>query len=137
MRNLFLLVLSCFTLTVSAQTSDTVRRLFVTLTTTANTTVSRMLPTFNGTDRGPVLDFTKQSVVFTNPHRSISLKRADHFSFHIETVTGIEDITVPATAAVEGNVYNLSGQLVREHATDLEGLPKGVYIVNGKKHIVR
>lgn len=34
---------------------------------------------------------------------------------------------------VNGNIYNLNGQLVRKNATSLEGLAKGIYIVNGKK----
>ena len=33
-------------------------------------------------------------------------------------------------------VYSINGQIVRE-GTSLEGLPKGVYIVNGKKYFVR
>ena len=34
-------------------------------------------------------------------------------------------------------VYTLQGVLVREQATTLNGLPKGIYIVNGKKMIVK
>ena len=34
---------------------------------------------------------------------------------------------------VNGNIYNLNGQLVKKNATSLEGLAKGIYIVNGKK----
>ena len=33
-------------------------------------------------------------------------------------------------------VYNINGQIVRE-GTELTGLPKGIYIVNGKKYFVR
>lgn len=32
------------------------------------------------------------------------------------------------------NVYSIQGQLVRANATSLEGLPQGIYIVNGKKY---
>ena len=35
------------------------------------------------------------------------------------------------------DVYNLNGMLVRKNATDLNGLRKGIYIVNGKKYIVK
>ena len=35
------------------------------------------------------------------------------------------------------DVYNLNGMLVRKNATDLNGLNKGIYIVNGKKYIVK
>ena len=34
------------------------------------------------------------------------------------------------------NVYSVSGQLVRQNSTSLVGLPKGIYIVNGKKYFV-
>lgn len=33
------------------------------------------------------------------------------------------------------NIYSISGYKVRSNATSLEGLPKGIYIVNGKKVI--
>ncbi|MBO5880712.1 MAG: hypothetical protein J6Q57_03610, partial [Paraprevotella sp.] len=35
------------------------------------------------------------------------------------------------------DVYNLNCMLVRKNATDLNGLRKGIYIVNGKKYIVK
>lgn len=35
------------------------------------------------------------------------------------------------------NIYTISGQLVRQNSTSLEGLPKGIYIVNGKKVAVK
>ena len=35
------------------------------------------------------------------------------------------------------NVYSVNGLLMRENATSLVGLPKGIYIVNGKKYIVK
>jgi len=34
-------------------------------------------------------------------------------------------------------VYNLNGQVVRSNSTDLKGLPAGVYVVKGKKFVVR
>lgn len=34
-------------------------------------------------------------------------------------------------------VLNLNGQIVRENSTNVDGLPKGIYIINGKKYIVR
>lgn len=35
------------------------------------------------------------------------------------------------------NVYSVTGQLVRQNSTSLVGLPKGIYIVNGKKYFVK
>ena len=40
------------------------------------------------------------------------------------------------TDAVKYNVYNLAGHLVKRNATSLDGLQKGLYIVNGKKVVV-
>lgn len=42
---------------------------------------------------------------------------------------------VPGDKAMEG-VYNINGQKVAD-GTSLEGLPKGIYIMNGKKHVVK
>ena len=34
-------------------------------------------------------------------------------------------------------VYNIKGQIIRSGSSSVEGLPKGLYIVNGKKYMVR
>lgn len=52
------------------------------------------------------------------------------------TVTAIEDVTTDVTVN-NGNIYNLSGQLVKTCATNLDGLDKGIYILNGKKYVVK
>ncbi len=53
-------------------------------------------------------------------------------------VTAIEDIKSDLQqGGIQGDVYNLGGQLIRVNATSLEGLAKGVYIVNGKKIVVK
>lgn len=55
-----------------------------------------------------------------------------------DEATGIDAVDAELKGdAVNGNIYNLSGQLVRRNATSLEGLAKGVYIHNGKKYIVK
>lgn len=56
-----------------------------------------------------------------------------------DMVTGIDNIVVENgnNNEVMGTVYNLNGQVVRTGATSLEGLPKGIYIVNNKKYIVK
>ena len=37
----------------------------------------------------------------------------------------------------DGNVYNVNGQLVRKNTKNLDGLAKGVYIINGKKAVIK
>lgn len=49
--------------------------------------------------------------------------------------TGLEDLV--DTRLQPSDIYNANGQLVRRGATTLDGLPKGVYIVNGKKIAVQ
>ena len=49
-------------------------------------------------------------------------------------VTGINTVLQEATD--NGNVYSLDGRLVRTDG-DIRQLPKGIYIINGKKWIVR
>lgn len=51
-----------------------------------------------------------------------------------DETTGI--ITITPAAAVSGNVYSIGGQLVRKNGS-LQGLAKGIYVVNGKKVIVK
>ncbi|MBP5776630.1 MAG: leucine-rich repeat protein [Prevotella sp.] len=51
-----------------------------------------------------------------------------------DEVTGIEDEIMDDPAVVEPfDVYDLSGRKVRHQVTSLDGLPNGIYIVNGKK----
>ena len=68
---------------------------------------------------------------------------AKGFEYEIEGV--VDQVNGDATAidGIEaeqqhsGNIYNLNGQLVRQGATSTEGLPSGLYIVGGKKVVVK
>lgn len=55
--------------------------------------------------------------------------------------TGIQDIQATAASIVTSKyvdkVFNMQGQVVRTGSTSLDGLDKGIYIVNGKKYVVR
>ena len=55
------------------------------------------------------------------------------------SITAIEGI--PADIAADqkpsGDIYSINGQLVRRGSSSLEGLPKGIYIVNNKKYVVK
>lgn len=51
------------------------------------------------------------------------------------TATGIEK--VETSTAKAGNVYDLTGRIVRKSATNVNGLANGIYILNGKKYIVK
>lgn len=54
-----------------------------------------------------------------------------------DTTNSIEGIENDINSKANNKVYNMNGQVVRNSSTSLEGLPKGVYIVNNKKYIVK
>lgn len=54
-----------------------------------------------------------------------------------DTTNSIEGIENDVNSKADNKVYNMNGQIVRNGSTSLEGLPKGVYIVNNKKYIVK
>lgn len=56
-------------------------------------------------------------------------------SFEKASSDGINVITNGKTA--NGNVYSINGTLVRKNANTLDGLNKGIYVVNGKKAVVK
>ena len=75
--------------------------------------------------------------------QSVNGQASKGFECEIEGV--VDQVNGDATA-IEGieaeqqhnaNIYNLNGQLVRQGATSTEGLPSGLYIVGGKKVVVK
>lgn len=61
--------------------------------------------------------------------------RLYYYGLQIPT-TGIVDIKTEDSVHHQG-VYTLSGQLVRKNSDSLIGLPSGIYIVDGKKVVVK
>jgi len=58
----------------------------------------------------------------------------------VGTTTGVKDINIDTEASGPVDVYNMNGQLLRhnvERNEATQGLPQGIYIVGGKKVIVR
>ena len=53
----------------------------------------------------------------------------------ISETTSIDGIT--AGNLIKGDVYTVAGQLVQKNATTLDGLSKGVYVVNGQKVVIK
>jgi len=78
----------------------------------------------------------KETCVLYVPDGSIELYKAapiwNEFK-HIASTTGINGITMGDEKRFD--VYNMQGQKVKSRAIDLNGLPRGVYIINGKKLI--
>jgi len=69
--------------------------------------------------------------------RTIEAVNYGEVDYEGETVD-IEDVLLQSgIVGAKTNVYNINGQIVRQNTDDLSGLPKGVYIVNGKKYLVK
>ena len=70
-----------------------------------------------------------------------SPSKASEFSislFDDSSTTPIETIKVDdLNRDTSGKVYSISGVLMENNAADLNNLPKGIYVVNGKKYVVR
>ena len=65
------------------------------------------------------------------PELSLSL-------FDDSCITPIETVKVDdLNRDTSGKVYSISGVLVKNNAADLNNLPKGIYVVNGKKYVVK
>ena len=94
--------------------------------------------TFNG-NNGELLNiqldgFNSADMTISNIH-FITTDGTDYQfdDLTLSGVTGIESLTPNPSPKEEGNVYDLSGRKVSEFSV----LPKGVYVVNGKKVIVK
>ena len=58
--------------------------------------------------------------------------------FDDSSTTPIETIKVDdLNRDTSGKVYSISGVLVKNNAADLNNLSKGIYVVNGKKYVVK
>lgn len=91
---------------------------------------------------GQVIDKTVSEITFDGDN--VVLQYSDNtsdngdmslvtLSFSYSTTTGISQVE-GIKQALQGKVYNLQGQCV---GSSLQGLSKGVYIINGKKVIIK
>ena len=69
---------------------------------------------------------------------------ATEFGFtDVNTTTGISSLSVITPEDMDprafntGKIYNLQGQVVSNDSRNLDRLPAGIYIVNGKKELVK
>ena len=94
------------------------------------------------------VEFRFESLQIGNTYNINLRNYVDHTSNKTEwfgntykfTVNGIaDDIMTPTltTSSSPMDVYSTSGILVKENATTLDGLPKGIYIIDGKKRVVK
>ena len=103
----------------------------------------------NGNNEGGTAGLWYYRTVPTNTRgfrgwlQSVQGQASNVFEYEIE---GVVEQVKGNTTAIDGieaaqqhsaNIYNLNGQLVRQGATSTEGLPSGLYIVGGKKLVVK
>ena len=74
-------------------------------------------------------------------HRNDSISNAHELSlglFDDSSITPIETVKEDdLNRDTSGKVYSISGVLMKNNAADLNNLPKGIYVVNGKKYVVK
>lgn len=93
------------------------------------------------TINGSVVDKVVTQITFDGDNAVLTFSDASTESVDMSLVTlafeydatAISNVEV-ADKVLEGKVYNLNGQMV---GTSTNGLSKGVYIVNGKKVVVK
>lgn len=132
---LFLLAVSLVSSTAIWAQGETVKVLYMSVLRTNGQEVSAPLYD-EDSFIGPRVDMEERRLVIDG--RSMLLSRIREIRFQVKTVDAIKTIEAVSTPAEDtpGNVYGIDGRLVRQNATSLEGLPKGIYIMNGKKYVI-
>ena len=113
---------------------DLVEAYQFTATTMAGSSVSVILAKSDDKE-GPRM--LHKDRVFRLDGKEINASDIQYIRIAKTMVSAIREIDVQPVQHVDNNVYSINGQLVRRNADTLDNLPKGIYIVNGKKHIVK
>ena len=113
---------------------DLVEAYQFTATTMAGSSVSVILAKSDDKE-GPRM--LHKDRVFRLDGKEINASDIQYIRIAKTMVSAIREIDVQPVPHIDNNVYSINGQLVRRNANTLDNLPKGIYIVNGKKHIVK
>lgn len=85
---------------------------------------------YTALDDATIEPLTSLSHIWVGSTQGDNRSKANYKSIRLITATGISNVE---TENAQFNVYNISGQMVQKNASSLNALPKGIYIVNGKK----
>ncbi|MBR5639536.1 MAG: leucine-rich repeat protein [Muribaculaceae bacterium] len=88
---------------------------------------------FNGNET-----ITINNIIAVEPNELVH--EIDDIDVEVGTTTGVKDINIDNADNGPVDVYNMNGQLIRQNVERNEattGLPSGIYIVGGKKVIVK
>ena len=75
----------------------------------------------------------QQAVVAWGNPWTCDMAEGSYPTFNKDQLTGIQQIAERPRA----DIYMLDGRLVKANAADVKSLPRGIYIINGKKVMVR
>lgn len=132
MKRLLFLVVCLGAFSISALAQEEVKVLKMTAVRTNNQEVTVSL--YDADDFwGPKAYMEDKRLVIGG--RSMLLSRVREIRFFIDTE--VIDEVKPVVAPEVADIYGMDGRLVRKNAASLEGLPKGLYIMNGKKMVVK
>ena len=110
---------------------DGVVRVIVTSLTNDAFGLSQLLDVYVSADRDATVQLTN---VYLSTQSGALVNVADEEIVVFRTATDIQVMEQPTSAAV---IYDLNGRQVKQNATSLDGLQKGVYLMNGKKIMVK
>lgn len=139
MKHLFLRTLLLLALAGGCQTAwaDEVEAMFLVAELQSGKTESVMLT--NDADADVPRLLNKERVIIIGGQR-YSIADVKGLRLEKRMVDGIETVATPDVApddAERQTVYDLQGRKVEKGSQNWENLPKGVYIVNGRKVVVR
>lgn len=124
----------------ATQTTDSVGRIAITVVTKTGSPIESVLPEYQSDEHGPMIYPSEKRLELVNPHRSILFPRIKEIKFHATKIalpTGIKTIHNEKDHATTFTVYSISGKLIGTGLKHMPALPKGIYIVNGQKLIVK
>ena len=86
---------------------------------------------------GVTVNGRPRTVEYSNYFSLTGLEEGDEVGIFTAGTTSVDKVTT--TDEISGNVYTISGTLIISNATpaDIARLPKGIYICNGKKLMIR
>lgn len=133
MKNNILATLAALALSCGTASAANGRTAYLMVYNTAGGLLAKVELSNKDWYKGPVLDRTAQ--VLRVNGKTYSLARISKMRFAYGTATGIDAVTDDAAQKAANGVYNMQGVRVADDMTAT--LPKGIYIVNGRKVIVK
>lgn len=133
MKRLLLFFATACLLCAPQAKADNGRSVFMVITNSKGGQLAKVELDNKDDFKGPLLDRTKGTLSFKG--RTYPIRQIGEIYFTYGTKTGINDVKAGVGKAVPSGVYNLQGVRVADKLEPT--LPKGIYIVNGRKVVVK